>query len=469
MESSSAVYRAGQQVLSGQVAGPFELRSIMHRKNFESHASRRATQECFPPNQRIDRSIMAVDNPRYLILLFLLAFGGCKGPQSIPQPSVTGSPPIAQNNSAADEDEPWCLPGNAADWEAYQMALEESKVQNNPDAPPPDISEQLKKLHSASPDDRLDAIRVLGNLGPAAAPAVPDLREALKARHPTVQRDYDLVGFQFKGPVLWALARIGPAAEPAVPDILEVALTANSDLNPPDYEYQILAIQALGNIGSGAEEAVGPLLKLAQNFTTGDVRRYHALRSLRQIGTPDALEGLELFLSGQDKTARDVAAEALLSTRPEVLEPWFATFVEEKPEFAIKLTAGLGYSPGRADFLVASLNSAHRLAAVKALAELGPRASSAIPALLALDGQIKREPLVEALRSIDPEGQRTVPLVVSGLEEPGRETDAMDLLAQLNNERARTALRAHFESHPQSKQRLQHFKELKTVGDPGLQ
>ena len=143
------------------------------------------------------------------------------------------------------------------------------------DGPPPNLGELVEKLHSPSPDERLDAIRALGNLGPAAAPAVEELQQALNARHPTVQRGYELVGFQFKGPILWALARIGPAAEPAVDDILQVAVTADPDRFPANYDFQVLAIQALGSIGPGASRAVEPLLQLAeQGETDADVQAW---------------------------------------------------------------------------------------------------------------------------------------------------------------------------------------------------
>jgi HEAT repeat protein len=411
---------------------------------------------------------MSFEKFRYLLSLgLLLLWSGCQERPVTPAAPPSASPRVALQQSSADEDEPWCLPGNAADWEAYQASKEESKTKVS-DGPPPDLGELVKKLHSPSPDDRLDAIRALGNLGPAAAPAVAELHTALNARHPTVQRDYDLVGFQFKSPVLWALARIGPAAEPAAQDILEIAVSANPDLSPPDYDYQVLAVQALGSIGPGAGDTVEPLLELARTIPTGDARRYYILKSVGQIGTEEARKGLEAFLGGEDITAREVAAKALMKSHPELLEPWFDTFVGENEQLAIRVAGALEYSQDRTEFLIDALSSQHKAAAVESLTRHGPQAASAIPALIELDGVIQREVLVGALRSLDPAGTKSVALIKLGLEDPLEVADAMDLLDMLDLPPARQVLQDYIEQNPAAAERLEHIRELRGLGDVGM-
>ena len=365
------------------------------------------------------------------------------------------------------EDEPWCLPGNAADWEVYQASLEESKT-NADEGPPPNLAELVEKLHSPSPDERLDAIRALGNLGPAAAPAVEELQIALNARHPTVQRGYELVGFQFKGPILWALARIGPAAEPAVDDILQVAVTADPDRFPANYDFQVLAIQALGSIGPGASRAVEPLLQLAEPMHPGDVRLYYTLKSVGKIGGESAWQGLERYLRFEDRTARAVAAKILAGERPEKVEPLFEGFIKDDPEVAVELVSQLEFSDKRLDFLLESLRTKHRDKAVEALAQLGPAGRKAVPTLIEMKKEIDREPLARALSSLDPSGDFSVPLIRPGLEKEAEVWRTLDLLDRMDTPRSRSEVGAYLRAHPDAEEQLQHVRELRSVGDVGM-
>ena len=359
------------------------------------------------------------------------------------------------------------MPGNAADWEAYQASQEKSNT--NPDqGPPPNLGELVEKLHSPSPDERLNAIRALGNLGPSAAPAVPELRQALNARHPTVQRGYELVGFQFRGPVLWAFSRIGPEAEPAVDDILQVAITSDPDQSPANYDFQVLAIQALGSIGPGASRAVGPLLQLAEPLHPGDVRLYYTLKAIGQIGGDEAWQGLEKYLRFEDRTARALAARVLVKVRPEFVEPVFDSFREDDPEVAAELAAGLKFTETRLSFLVDSLQTEYKEKALEALTALGPAAHEAVPALVKMEKQLDREPLASAIRVLDPTGELSVPLIQPGLESQAEVWRTLDLLDQMDTRQARQAVDAYLRSHPGSEKQLDHIRSLRSVGDVGM-
>jgi len=87
------------------------------------------------------------------------------------------------------------------------------------------------------------AVQVLRRIGPDAAPAVPELVEALK--------DPDVA---FRREVLFTLAAIGPAAKAAVPALVAMLSDTNEELRPA-------ACYALGRIGPDAKDAVPELRK----------------------------------------------------------------------------------------------------------------------------------------------------------------------------------------------------------------
>ncbi|HEX5103923.1 MAG TPA: HEAT repeat domain-containing protein, partial [Pirellulaceae bacterium] len=89
------------------------------------------------------------------------------------------------------------------------------------------------------------ALRVLKELGPEAAPAVPNLMEILKGeRDPQAQAE-----------VLFVLAAVGPQAEPAVPAVATA-------LGSADRDVVLTAAYCLGQIGPEAKAAVPELKKL---------------------------------------------------------------------------------------------------------------------------------------------------------------------------------------------------------------
>ena len=356
------------------------------------------------------------------LLLGILAASGCRGdvPQNV---GVTPTPQAAVQASAVGEDEPWCLPGNAADWEVYQASLEESKT-NAGDGPPPNLGELVEKLHSPSPDERLDAIRALGNLGPAAAPAVDD--------------------------------------------ILQVAVTADPDRFPANYDFQVLAIQALGSIGPGASRAVEPLLQLAEPMHAGDVRLYYTLKAVGSIGGESAWQGLEKYLRFQDRTARAVAAKILAKERPEKVGPVFESFMQDDPEVAVELASLLGFSEKRLDFLLKTLRTDNREKAVEALIRFGPAGRKAVPTLVEMEKEIDREPLARALSSLDPTGELSVPLIRPGLQKEAEVWRTLDLLDRMGTPRARREIEAYLSAHPGAENQLRHVRELRSVGDVGM-
>ncbi len=131
----------------------------------------------------------------------------------------------------------------------------------------------------------------LGNLGGAAAGAVPDLVRAL-ARDDT------------NAVVAGALARIGPAAAGAVPALVEA-------LRSDDADRRWRAARTLGRIGPPAEAAVGALTT-ALGDPNGAVRQ-HAARALGRIGRAarPAAAALQRATGDTDPQVREDARHAL--------------------------------------------------------------------------------------------------------------------------------------------------------------
>ncbi len=88
------------------------------------------------------------------------------------------------------------------------------------------------------------AVSILGELGPAAAPAVDSLRAALKSATDEFARE-----------IMRTLGRIGPDAAAAAPELIEI-------LNGKDNKLRLAAANALGNVR--ATDAIPVLEKLVQ-------------------------------------------------------------------------------------------------------------------------------------------------------------------------------------------------------------
>jgi hypothetical protein len=83
-----------------------------------------------------------------------------------------------------------------------------------------EVQKYIEALKSTDIYIRRDAARALGEIGPEAKDAVPELVEALD------DEDMDLIA-------VWALGRIGPAAIVAVPAIKRWLDKINSSCRPP--------------------------------------------------------------------------------------------------------------------------------------------------------------------------------------------------------------------------------------------
>ena len=185
---------------------------------------------------------------------------------------------------------------------------------------------------------------------------------------------------------MWTLARAGPHAAPAVPDVIEAL---------HDEAVAWRALQCLGSIGPAAREARDPLIAFVERgedpkadfdaFILGLL----ALEALTSCAAEAALPYLVARLDGAaDDDERAVVLEVLARAGPAArVLPLWGDSLEVAPELAAAQL--VRYGADGVPPLVHALGSEDdrvRGLAICALGELGPVAAPAIPALEELAG-----------------------------------------------------------------------------------
>jgi HEAT repeat protein len=233
----------------------------------------------------------------------------------------------------------------------------------SPEITLPIIEKMLKEADAKTAQYALDA---LASIGPKA---VPRLIELLGQKEIRVQ-------------VVYVLGQIGPGAAPAVDALAKL-------VDDSDEQLATEAVLSIGKIGPRAKEAVPALLA---SLDKDECPHAHAiLYSLGRIG-PNAKESkplLEKALKSEDKSLVAVAAWALTKVLPgpasnaTAISAWELCLKDKLPET--------------------------RKAAAEGLAELGPAAQAAVPALKkALGDESKpvREAAAKALKAIGEAGAK---------------------------------------------------------------
>ena len=110
-------------------------------------------------------------------------------------------------------------------------------------------------VRTGDPGLQVDAANALGELGPAAESAVPDLIRAIEEAAPEKR-------FQVTWRASVALGRIAPCTKSAGKTI--AALHALLRIRPADENFQIAAADALGDFGPAAESAVPDLIQIVK-------------------------------------------------------------------------------------------------------------------------------------------------------------------------------------------------------------
>ncbi len=219
------------------------------------------------------------------------------------------------------------------------------------------------RLGNDDPEIQASAAHALGLMGPKARRAVPALIAALDSSRSEV-----------RDAAAWALGNIGPDAEAAVQPLINA-------LQDKDVGRRRAAAMAMQHVLPAVEDpqmrarAVEPLVR-AMKDADPQVRGFAPV-ALGKIGQP-ALEPLLRIVLEQDTevrwdwVTRSVAALALREIVGTGNAPASKETSEVLNEAAVKLTATLNDHP----------NPWARALAAEILGEIGPRATSAVPALL---------------------------------------------------------------------------------------
>jgi len=132
-----------------------------------------------------------------------------------------------------------------------------------------DVGALIRQLLSADSSVRLRAVKALGNLGPAARFATPDLTGALNDADADVRRS-----------AIAALRSLNPEAAASEAVVRSIAL----DLRDPDAGVRLLALRALARFGRRAGVVAGDLEPLLSD-PDPDVRKA-AADTLARIAPP---------------------------------------------------------------------------------------------------------------------------------------------------------------------------------------
>lgn len=272
----------------------------------------------------------------------------------------------------------------------------------------------LAKLLKDSDDNvRREAVEALGRIGPAASSAVPDLVAALRDSQGAVTvhaaQALGHMGPEAARPVaatlkdpqlrklaLLILADLGPAAKGAVPDLVGL-------LTDKDVDIRREAQAALAQIGPGASAAIPNLVAMVNDEASPGPSRAGAAFALVKIGArAEVLPILAKTVDAGDKNLRDVSAWGLVTLEP------------ANPDYIRKAV------PVLVDGLSREMDLVRRESAAT-LGRLGPSAQAAVPELAKAFENEKSVPvqmeIVQALAEIGPGAAGAMPAVLAALND----------------------------------------------------
>jgi HEAT repeat protein len=281
-----------------------------------------------------------------------------------------------------------------------------SAVKDAPGTKPADIRSLAESLGDGDPFVSSRAAAALAALGPAAAeaPGKPDVEKAMKER------------LRFS---VAALGNIGQAAAPAVPDLV---LTLKASKHDPD--LPAAAASALGRIGPAA---AGALPALIDALRENDPRVMGpAVFALSRMG-PDGESQVVAALESKSQALRKSAAAALINlggTSARKAVPVLLEALKEHRDlvWAMELLERIGPADDRVlNAMAAFLRTADRDACElvpSALARIGRPAVPALIAALTEKSPEVRRAACRALGMIGPDAQEAVPSLLRAMEDP---------------------------------------------------
>lgn len=333
-----------------------------------------------------------------------------------------------------------------------------------------DLGRLTKQLQSGSLQDQTKAARMLGEMGPAAAPAVPALVKSLASSNPGLKYEaanslglinadpklaVPAVGKLLKDPepllqftAIETLQRFGREAKSFVPQLKEL-------LNDKEPMMAVSAARAMMEIEAGTGPHVAaaqavliekglksdrsdvasaaihglavigiPAVPAIQALVTGhhDQSCVNACDALAAIGAgaEKAVEQLVAITKTSNVTLRWHAASALGDIGPAAKSatPTLIGLLSD-PDAQVRLSAEqslVKIGKGAVPALVESLKNENLHSLVSPIiAEIGPDAKEAVPSLAAMlhskDPQIRREAIL-ALAAIGPDARQTAPELI---------------------------------------------------------
>jgi HEAT repeat protein len=299
------------------------------------------------------------------------------------------------------------------------------------------VSGLTSSLTDEQPKVRVAAAQALGQIGPAARPAVPALLN--QALHDPIEYSAGQAALALKTIDLAAarqvitaylpalaeqdvhlrrnacsvLASLGPVAKPAVPALTHA-------LNDSDEIVRARAVSALGEIGIPAKDVV-PALATALHDNSSQVRHAAATKfAFSMAPAPDAIPALTEAAESSDMSVGFLAKTALDRVNREAKNKASMLVIILKQgsshDYALHQLAEMGPRAVEAvSALIPSLKderALNRYLAAEALLAIGPQAKEAASALIAAlqdDDSVVRASAADALEAIgSPEAQQAV-------------------------------------------------------------
>ncbi len=255
-------------------------------------------------------------------------------------------------------------------------------------------------------EERVEAIRTLSRYGAFAEPAIPHLIKALADENPEV-----------RGATAETLGVIDPEW-PRHEAVLEVLPDLIKSLKSRDKGTRVAAAEVIAVIGPPAESAVDRLAA-GVNDPDGEVRAA-MIKALKEMGpaADKAADPLIGHLTDSDEETREAAADTLIAIGDPAIPALVKTLTSDDDDLRRKAVATLDAIDPEwpqsdrvreaLDHFTETLRTGFggvRIAAIEALAGLGPGAREALPDLVAvlIDGDKDvRNAGVKALKKIDP-------------------------------------------------------------------
>ncbi len=258
---------------------------------------------------------------------------------------------------------------------------------------------------------RIGAAHMLAEIGPAAKPAVPNL-----------------LNLALHDPVLYASTTAAGALGKIDLGAARQVMTANlAALQDPDVQKRRTACAMLGSLGPAAKPAVSALSVALDD--PHETVRMHAVGALGEIGIPPALVVSALTRALHDK-APQVRHRALtqfaFSIPPtESVVPHLKELLEDKDRTVASLAQAALNSPHRQGNQAAIYTTMLQMGnandyTLRQLAQLGPAAAGAVPALIPIlrdERPLHRYLAAEVLSAIGPGAREAVPALSAAMQD----------------------------------------------------